>query len=68
MKNSTNDSDSTGFYFPKELVDRTIESLKAKEERRKHADIQENFVQSVEKVVSHYVTSLSHKLNGNHEK
>ena len=68
MKNSTNDSDSTGFYFPKELVDRTIESLKAKEERRKHAGIQENFVQSVKKVVSHYVTSLSHKLNVNHEK
>ena len=65
-KNTTNDSDATGFYFPKELVDRTIECLRAKEERRKQSDNLENFEILVDKVVSHHITTLTERLNGQH--
>ena len=63
LKNSTNDSDATGFFFPKELVDRTIECLRAKEVREKQDNVLEKVMLSVEEVISRHIGSLTDRLN-----
>ena len=63
LKNSTNDSDATGFFFPKDLVDRTIECLRAKEERKKQDNVLEKVMLSVEEAISRHIALLTHGLN-----